>query len=300
MSMSTTALNYGVQSMIAPLRRVLLKHARDAYRNPETIAAGWQALGYLAPTNLERSIEEYEAFIALLRQDVPALEFLPADDETSLDSIYAYDPVVITGRGAILCRMGKELRRPESAVTAAYLESSGMPILGSIESPGTLEAGDVIWFDERTVAVGRGYRTNDEGIRQFGGILKATAPQIEVIVVPLPHGRGPGACLHLMSLISLIDVDLAVTYAPFLPVVMREWMIGRGYTLLDVPDEEHRTLACNVLTLSPRRCMMVKGNPITRALLEKAGATVIEYEGSEISLNGTGGPTCLTRPLLRL
>jgi N-dimethylarginine dimethylaminohydrolase len=297
--MSTTALSYGVQSMIAPLRRVLLKHARDAYRNPETIAASWQALGYLAPTNLDRAVEEYDDFVALLRQEVPAIEFLPAHDATSLDSIYAYDPVVITSRGAILCRMGKELRRPESAVTAAYLEKAGMPILGSIEPPGTLEAGDVIWFDDRTVAVGRGYRTNDDGIRQLRGILNATSPQIEVIVVPLPHGRGPGACLHLMSLISLIDVDLAVTYSTFLPVFMREWMIGRGYTLLDVPDGEHRTLACNVLTLSPRRCMMVRGNPITRALLEQAGATVVEYEGSEISLNGTGGPTCLTRPLLR-
>jgi arginine deiminase len=299
MNMSATALNYGVQSMIAPLGRVLLKHARDAYRNPETIAAGWRALGYLAPTNLERAIKEYDAFVALLQQEVAALEFLPAHDATSLDSIYAYDPVVITGRGAILCRMGKELRRPESAVTAAYLEKTGMPVLGSIAPPGTLEAGDVIWFDERTVAVGWGYRTNDEGIRQFRGILNSTAPQIEVIVVPLPHGRGPGACLHLMSLISLIDVDLAVTYSPLLPVFMRQWMIDRGCTLLDAPDEEHRTLACNVLTLSPRRCMMVKGNPITRALLEKAGATVVEYEGSEISLNGTGGPTCLTRPLLR-
>jgi arginine deiminase len=299
MSMSTAALSYGVQSMVSPLGRVLLKHAREAYRNPESIAAGWQALGYHAPTDLGRAIEEYDAFVALLRREAPSLEFLPAHDETSLDSIYAYDPVVITGRGAILCRMGKELRRPESAVTAAYLERTGMPILGSIEAPGTLEAGDVIWFDERTLAVGRSYRTNDEGIRQFRGILNATAPQVELIVVPLPHGRGPGACLHLMSLISLIDVDLAVTYSPLLPVFMREWMIERGYTLLDVPDEEHRTLACSVLALSPRRCMMVKGNPVTRALLEKAGATVVEYEGSEISLNGTGGPTCLTRPLLR-
>jgi len=295
--MKTTGMAYGVQSMIAPLRRVLLKHARDAYRDQQAVAMAWQPLGYRAPPALDRAVSEYDAFVALLQQEVPAIEFLPADDETTLDSIYAYDPVIVTGQGAILCRMGKAPRRPEAASTAAYLESTGMPILGRIEPPGTLEAGDVIWLDERTVAVGRTYRTNDEGIRQLRDMLKSAVS--ELIVVPLPHWHGPGACLHLMSLISLVDVDLAVTYSRLLPVFMREWLLEHGYTLLEVPDEEHRTLACNVLALSPRRCMMVAGNSVTRGLLQDAGAVVLEYEGSEISLKGTGGPTCLTRPLLR-
>jgi len=296
--MKATGAEYGVQSMIAPLRRVLLKHARDAYRDESTVAMGWQALGYQSPPAFERAVSQYDGFVELLQQEVPMVEFLPRDRETSLDSIYAYDPVVITPGGAILCRMAKALRAPESARTAAYLQGTGMPILGQIEPPGTLEAGDVVWLDGRTVAVGRGYRTNDDGIGQLRQLL--TPWVSEVIVVPLPHWQGPGACLHLMALISLIDVDLAVTYSRLLPVFMREWLIAHGYTLLDVPDDEHRTLACNVLTLSPRRCMIVAGNPATRGLLENAGAAVIEYDGSEISLKGTGGPTCLTRPLLRL
>ena len=295
--MTTLVPAYGVQSMIAPLRRVLLKHARDAYRDAATVAAGWQPLGYHGAPVLAEALREYDAFVELLQQEVPAIEFLPAHPETSLDSIYAYDPVVITPAGVILCRMGKELRRPESAVTAAYLEGAGVPIAGRIEAPGTLEAGDVIWLDHRTVAVGRGYRTNDEGIRQLRGILSPIVD--DVIVVPLPHWKGAGACLHLMGLISLVDVDLAVTYSPLLPVFMREWLIGRDYTLVEVPDEEHATLASNVLALSPRRCLMVRGNPITKRRLEGAGAAVIEYDGAEISLKGTGGPTCLTRPLLR-
>ena len=296
--MKATGAEYGVQSMIAPLRRVLLKHARDAYRDESTVAMGWQALGYQSPPAFERAVSQYDAFAELVRREVPTVEFLPRDRETSLDSIYTYDPVVITPGGAILCRMATVLRAPESARTAAYLRSTGMPILGQIEPPGTLEAGDVVWLDGRTVAVGRGYRTNDDGIGQLRQLLKPWVS--EVIVVPLPHWQGPGACLHLMALISLIDVDLAVTYSRLLPVFMREWLIAHGYTLLDVPDDEHRTLACNVLTLSPRRCMIVAGNPATRGLLENAGAAVIEYDGSEISLKGTGGPTCLTRPLLRL
>ena len=295
--MTRAALEYGVQSMIAPLRRVLLKHARDAYRDASVAAAGWRPLGYSGPPDVERAIVEYDAFLATLREEVPHIEFLPAAEETSLDSIYAYDPVIVTPLGVILCRMGKELRRVETAATSAYLQSTGMPLLGRIEPPGILEAGDVIWFDERTMAVGNGYRTNAEGIRQLRQLL---APVVaELIVVPLPHWRGPAACLHLMGLVSLVDVDLAVTVSPLLPVFMREWMLERGYTLVEVPLEEHGTLAANVLTLSPRRCMMVAGNTVTRRRLEAAGAVVIEYEGQEISLKGCGGPTCLTRPLLR-
>jgi len=295
--MKTAAAAYGVQSMIAPLRRVLVKHARDAYRNVEAVASGWEPLGYSGPPALDRAVREYDAFVALLQREVAAIEFLEADDRTSLDSIYAYDPVIVTTGGAILCRMGKALRREESAITAAYLEATGIPIVGRIEPPGTLEAGDVVWLDERTVAVGRSYRTNDEGIRQLQAILEHAATK--VIVVPLPHWHGPRSCLHLMSVISLVDVDLAVTYSRLLPVFMREWLIARGYTLLDVPDAEHRTLACNVLALSPRRCMIVAGNPVTKRTLEDAGAVVIEYDGNEISQKGTGGPTCLTRPLWR-
>jgi N-dimethylarginine dimethylaminohydrolase len=294
--MKTAALPYGVQSMISPLRRVLVKHARDAYGDQNKVMNEWHRLGYHAAPAFERALAEYEAFLAILQREVPAIEFLPSA-ATTLDSIYAYDPVVVAPHGVILCRMGKELRRPESAITAAYLESTGMPVVGRIEPPGVLEAGDVIWFDAATVAVGRGYRTNGEGIRQLREILQSSVS--DIIDVPLPHWKGPEACLHLMSLISLVDVNLAVTYSPLLPVFMREWLIERGYTLVDVPDEEHRSLACNVLTLSPGRCMMVKGNPVTKELLENAGAVVIEYEGSEISLKGSGGPTCLTRPLLR-
>jgi N-dimethylarginine dimethylaminohydrolase len=254
--MSTSTSSYGVASMIAPLRRVLLKHARDAFRDPETVSRGWQPLGYGSQPHLDRALKEYDDFVALLRQEVETIEFLPAHHETSLDSIYAYDPIVMTQDGAILCRMGKELRRPESAITADYLKEAGLPIVGRIEAPGTLEAGDVMWIDSETVAVGRGYRTNDEGIRQLRQLLEPTVS--ELIVVPLPHWKGAGSCLHLMSLISLVDTDLAVTYSPLLPVFMREWLIARGYTLLEVPDAEHESLACNVLTLSPRRCMMVR------------------------------------------
>jgi N-dimethylarginine dimethylaminohydrolase len=291
------ASRFGGQSMIAPLRRVLVKHARAAFRDASHVAGSWQSLGYRGCPSFDLAIRQYEGFLELLGREVPQIEILDVNAATSLDSIYAYDAVIVTDRGAILCRMGKPQRSAEPEATGAYLAAAGIPTLGRIEAPGTLEAGDVVWLDSRTVAVGRGYRTNDEGVRQLESLL---APLVsEVIVVPLPHWGGPGACLHLMSLISLVDEDLAVTYSRALPVFMREWLLDRGYTLLDVPDEEHGTLGCNVLALAPRRCLIVAGNPVTRRLLEDAGASVLEYEGSEISVKGSGGPTCLTRPLLR-
>ena len=155
----------------------------------------------------------------------------------------------------------------------------------------------MVWLDDRTVAVGRGYRTNDEGIRQFRALLEDSID--ELIVVPLPHWRGPGDVLHLMSLISPVDHNLAVVYSSLLPVPFREGLVERGYAFVEVPDDEFRSMGTNVLALAPRQCLMLTGNPRTRAALERAGARVIEYTGDEISVKGEGGPTCLTRPLAR-
>jgi N-dimethylarginine dimethylaminohydrolase len=171
-----------------------------------------------------------------------------------------------------------------------------MAVAGAIEPPGQLEGGDVVWLDARTVVVGRGYRTNDEGIRQYRAILGAG---IELIVVPLPHWRGPGDVFHLMSIISPIDRDLAVVYSPLMPVPFRESLLARGLSLVEVPDEEFDSMGANVLAIAPRTCVMVDGNPITRVRLEASGARVHVYDGAEISLKGGGGPTCLTRPLAR-
>jgi N-dimethylarginine dimethylaminohydrolase len=173
----------------------------------------------------------------------------------------------------------------------------GIPVLGAIDGDGLLEGGDFVWFDRATCAVAEGYRTNAEGVRQLREIL---GPGVEVLAVPLPHDQGPGACLHLMSLISPLDADLALVYSRLMPVPFREWLLARGIALVEVPDEEYGlTMACNVLALAPRKCLAIEGSPVTRARLEAAGCEVIAVKAEEISLKGGGGPTCLTRPLLR-
>ena len=106
--------------------------------------------------------------------------------------------------------------------------------------------------------------------------------------------------MHLMSLISPVDKDLAVVYLRLLPESSRQLLLDRGYRLVDVPDEEFEKMGTNVLALGARDCVMLDGNPKTRAALESApGPRVQVYEGVEISLKGGGGPTCLTRPLAR-
>jgi N-dimethylarginine dimethylaminohydrolase len=222
---------------------------------------------------------------------------LPPDADTTLDSIYARDASIICDRGVILCNMGKRPRAGEPAAhERAYAARGGPPIVGAIDEPGRLEGGDLVWLDDRSVAIGRGYRTNAEGIRQLSALL---GPTVEVIEVPLPHWRGPDDVLHLMSLISPVDDDLAVVYSPLLPVSFLERLLDRGMSLVEVPDAEFDTMATNVLALAPRRCVMIAGNPRTRAALTRAGADVVEYDGTDISVKGSGGPTCLTRPLIR-
>jgi N-dimethylarginine dimethylaminohydrolase len=225
------------------------------------------------------------------------VDILPADRRTTLDSIYARDACIVCARGVILCRMGKRLRADEPTAQKTALRQLGIPIAGEITAPGCLEGGDVVWLDDRTIAVGRGYRTNADGILQLRALLGDAID--ELIVVPLPHWRGPGDVLHLMSLLSPVDRDLAVVYSPLLPVPFREELIRRGYGLVEVPDVEFDSMGANVLALGPRDCLMLAGNRATRAALEGAGARVTEYIGNEISVKGAGGPTCLTRPLAR-
>jgi len=279
------------------LERVLVKRPREAFLSDDTIAAQWESLNFSAAPRLARAIEEYDAFLAILERAGARIECLPADDHTNLDSIYARDASVVCAHGVILGRMGKRLRAGEPAAQRAAFRRMAVPIVGEITEPGYLEGGDVVWLDERTIAVGRGYRTNEEGILQLRSMLADSID--EMIVVPLPHWRGPGDVLHLMSLISPVDRDLAVVYSPLLPVPFREGLLERGYALVEVPAGEFDTMGTNVLALGPRDCLMLAGNPRTRAALERAGVRVVEYAGDEISVKGAGGPTCLTRPLAR-
>ncbi len=244
-----------------------------------------------------RANDEYDRFLALVQSSGAQVDLLPRNPRTTLDSIYVRDASVVCSRGVILCSMGKLQRTAEpKAQASAFATLPSTPVIGQIREPGRLEGGDVVWLDRRTIVVGRGYRTNDEGIRQLRWLLD---DDVETIVVALPHWRGEADVMHLMSLVSPVDRDLAVVYAPLLPVPFREILRHRGIELVEVPDDEFETMGTNVLALSPRRCLMLGGNRETRAALERAGADVLEYEGTEISVKGAGGPTCLTRPLER-
>jgi N-dimethylarginine dimethylaminohydrolase len=285
------------QSEVGTITRLVAKHAREAFQGPEAIASEWQALNFTAAPDFARAVDEYDGFLELLRRSGCEITMLPKAQGAGLDSIYVRDASVVCDRGVILCNMGKPQRVNEPAAQGAALRTIGCAIVGSIQPPGRLEGGDVVWLDERTIAVGRGYRTNDAGIAQLRAFLGDGID--ELLTVPLPHWRGAGDVFHLMSIISPVDRDLAVVYSPLMPVPFRERLMERSITLVEVPDQEFDSMAANVLAIAPRRCVMVAGNPITRARLEAAGAQVFEYEGKEISLKGGGGPTCLTRPLER-
>jgi N-dimethylarginine dimethylaminohydrolase len=285
------------QSEVGELERVVIKHARDAFRSAEKVAAEWTDLGFTALPDFSRAMAEYDAFVELLNGAGARVEMLAASDSLTLDSMYVRDASVVCDGGVILCRMGKPQRSGEPASQEQFFRSLNVPVIGAIQPPGQLEGGDVVWLDDRTVAVGRGYRTNADGITQLRELLGDSVAQ--VIEVALPHWRGPGDVFHLMSIISPVDRDLAVVYSPLMSVAFRQELVDRRMSLIEVPDDEFLTMGANVLALGPRNCVMVSGNTKTRALLEAAGVVVTEYVGNEISVKGGGGPTCLTRPLRR-
>tara|TARA_B100000378_G_scaffold243650_1_gene213560 strand:+ start:1691 stop:2593 length:903 start_codon:yes stop_codon:yes gene_type:complete len=291
------SMAYSCHNMVNPIKKIILKHPKDAFKDQDTINKQFSRLNYFEAPNFNKAISDYDKFVGLLISFDIELHFLPKDNSTSIDSIYTHDPCVVSNNGVILCNMGKKARLAEPNTMEDYFKSIQLPILGRIKAPGTLEGGDVVWIDEKTIAVGEGYRTNKEGIKQLKHLL---SDQVEnVISVPIPHWSGPEDCLHLMSNISPIDHNIFLVYSRLLPVPFRKYLLDRNIELIDVPDEEYESMGCNVLAVAPRKVIMINGNLITKQLLEKKEIEVYTYDGAEISIKGAGGPTCLTRPFVR-
>jgi dimethylargininase len=272
--------------MTAPLRRVLV-------RRPGGLEH-WRELGWRAAPDAARVEAEHEALRTALAEagaEVVVAEPLEGDP----DAVYVYDPALVTARGAVLLRPGKDARRDEPDALGDELVAAGVPILGRLQPPATAEGGDTVWLDEHTLVVGLGYRTNEAG----AAALAEALPDVEVLAFDLPHFRGPGEVLHLMSLLSPVDADLALVHLPLMPTRLVQLLRSRGVELVEVAEEEYDTLGCNVLALGPRRVLALDGNPETRRRLEAAGVEVRVFDGRELGLKGDGGPTCLTRPLAR-
>jgi N-dimethylarginine dimethylaminohydrolase len=265
-------------------------------RPPDVSTLGaWRRFGWRRQPDADAIVREHAEFREQLASEGAEVICGETSAVGDPDAIYAFDPTLMTSRGSILLRPGKEGRRGEPGTVATDLEAAAVPIAGRLEAPGTAEGGDMFFLDPHTLAIGRGYRTNDEGIAQLRGRLEG----VDVLAFDLPHQNGPAECLHLMSLISPLDADLAVGYSPLLPVRLMEALEERSIHLVDVPDPEFPTMGPNVLALGGRRALALEGNPETKRRMEAAGVRVLTYRGDEISRNGDGGPTCLTLPLAR-
>jgi dimethylargininase len=288
MSSPATRL-FGGQTMTRALRRVLVR--------PPAAAgfAAWREYGWRAEPDPSRLAAEHEAFCEALGAGGAEVVLAGTRLEDDPDSIYVFDAAIVADRGAIVLRSGKHGRLVESEAIAGDLEQAGVPVAGRLEEPQRVDGGDTMWLDETTLLVGRGYRTNDEGIRA----LQEALPDVDVLAFDLPHLHGSEIVLHLLSLLSALDEDLVVAYPPLLPVRLVQLLHELEVEIVEVPDDEFETMGPNVLALAPRVALALEGNDETRRRLERAGVDVAVYRGDEISRKGDGGPTCLTRPLLR-
>ena len=292
--MSDQATNVGVASSSSTLRRV-------GMRRPKAIlGADHERWHYTKPLNPDALVEQYEVFARLVADSGAQIEWLPEIDDDLADSIFTYDPSFVVPGGAVILRPGKPLRAGEADLHEQFYTSIGVPVLGRIEAPGTFEGGDSFWLDKTTLAVGRGFRTNQSGIDQMAALLRPAGVTLEVY--DLPYHLGPEACLHLMSVVSSLDSDLALVHAPLLPTALYQRMIEMGYTLLEAPAGEFDAslgLNLNVLAVAPRHVIAVDGFPATLQLMRDAGCEVQTFTADELCIPCEGGPTCLTRPILR-
>jgi N-dimethylarginine dimethylaminohydrolase len=286
---SQIALRHGGNSSTAPLRDVLVHRPGAAFG----AAFDDPAHGFLHPVDLALAQREHDAFTALLADLGVRVHALEADTDDP-DLVYTYDPLMVTDDGAIPLRPGKPNRFEEPGIVEAWMREAGVAIAGRIDAPGTLEGGDVVWLREGLLAIGRTLRTNDAGARQLAALVDA-----DVRIFDLPYWRGPAELVHLMSVISPVADDLAVVYRPLLPVGLWRLLEELEVRLICVPDDEYPTLGCNVLAIRPGVVIVAEGNPQTRRALEAAGCEVHGYPATEIGINGSGGPTCMTRAIWR-
>jgi len=292
-----TSTRFNGHSMVGALERVMVCSPRTAGWNQLDRAAHWQQLGFHHAPDFTQAQAQHEALSRELKSAGAEILEMPAAPDLSLDSVYAHDASLPTDYGLIVMRPGKPNRVAEGPSHSSFCETLDIPTLGTVTSPGTTEAGDILWLDSKTLLVGRGYRTNAPGIQQIRALLAPGG--VEVISAPLPYGPGPSACLHLMSLISLLDDHIALVDLPLLAVETVEFLKSRGFKFIEIDYSERNTLACNVLSLGNNRLLAIEENCKTNARLRQAGFDIRTFPGSEICVNGSGGPTCLTRPLLR-
>lgn len=293
LSFSTVlAAPYGGQSMVWPLKKVLVRapDASFAVKDP----ALWH---YTSAPNLDMAIVEHKDFVKVLKDHGIEITYHKQKLDGLADSIFVHDPAIMTDHGVILLKMGKKLREGEPDGLKAHFKEVGIPILAQLTGNASAEGGDCLWLDTKTLLVGRGYRTNQEGINQISNALKPHG--VQVLAYDLPYDQGKDACLHLQSLISLVDEKTAVVFRKLMPVALIQLLEEKGFTLIDVPEEEYPTMATNILALAPKVCLTIEGNPKTKEKLEQAGVKVHTYKGDEISHKAEGGATCLTRPILR-
>ncbi len=284
-------------SEVGLIKSVLMKRPEEGFLNQEMLDKGWKSHNFLSVPNFDEARKEHSLLENFITNKQAEIHHLPESTNVTIDSVYCRDASLVTDFGIVLCRMGKTLRENEPNEECNYFKKIGISILGEIKAPGTLEGGDMAWLDEKTLAVGHTYRTNYDGIKQLKELLEPNG--IEVFVAEMPHYQGPSDVFHLMSVLSPVDFKKAVVFSPLMPIHLRDELLKRDYELIEVPDKEYDTQAPNVLAISPSECIMVSGNPITKSRLEDAGCIVHEYIGEEISVKGGGGPTCLTRPILR-
>jgi N-dimethylarginine dimethylaminohydrolase len=283
--------------MTGALERVLVCSPRTAGWNQPERAARWQELGFHHAPDFATAQSQHDALCRELENAGAQVIEMPPAPDLSLDAVYTHDASLPTDYGLILMRPGKTNRAAESPHHGSFCETLEIPALGQIAPPGTTEAGDILWLDSKTLLIGQGYRTNAAGIQQIRDLL---APKgIQVSSAPLPHGPGPSACLHLMSLISLLDEHTALVDLPWLAVETVELLQSRGFKVIEIDASERDTLACNVLALGNNRLLAIEANRKTNTRLRQAGFDLHTFPAAELCINGSGGPTCLTRPLLR-
>lgn len=285
-------LSPSVRSEIGTLERVLVHEPGPEFSTViDPDAWGWDGL-----PRQETAASEHAALVAELEDSGVTVHRLDGAREGLAESLFVRDVGFAVEGGLVVGKMVEETRHGEERRLAERALDLGAPVYHTVHGPGGFEAGNMVWIDDETVAIGRSQTTNAEGIRQVRTVLETY--DVEVVEVPIFGSTQSTGQTHLALVFGMVASDLALVYPQAVPPEFLELLHDRGIETVEVPMREQRNRATSTIVLEPGRVLLPSGNPRVRTALTDRGIDVVELDVREIRKTG-GGLKGLVLPLSR-
>lgn len=292
---------WGCRNDVGRLRAVLVHRPGDELEVVDTakrlplgaygdVEHGWYWRGN-SPPDLAAMHRQHDALVAALEAEDVEVFHIDRAEPGRMKTCYTRDSVISVGGGAIVMRMGAQIRRGEERSATRALATLGCPILRTLSGTAIAEGGSFAWLDERTAVIGLSSRVNEEGAQQIDEVLRSQGAELLRITLT-------GYRLHIDGAFLMVAPDLALLNPTILPFWFLEELKARGIHAIEVHHTDDPWII-NSLAVAPGRLLIAEGaSDMTLEALHRYGVEMITIPYDAICAGG-GGLHCSTAPLMR-